>query len=151
MVYHDAHEPRGMTPASARVLRWALEADASEVAVRRERAGRLHAAAAAGSTFRPIRPVTGATPGYLRFAAIDANGSTAPRPAIGMLRGYPMTLDEHPRTHSVLAAGEHAGAGARELRDRLFTFPTHSRMSAGDFSRVLTAIAGGRAGGDRAP
>jgi hypothetical protein len=75
-------------------------------------------------------------PGYLRFAVLDALGSAVPAPGLGAIRGYPMTLDQHPETRRVLADGESAGAGARALRDRLFTLPTHSRVTARDTERL---------------
>jgi hypothetical protein len=42
----------------------------------------------------------------------------------------------------ILADGENAGRGAQCLRDRLFTAPTHSRVSAADVGRFQRWAAG---------
>ncbi|HKS05745.1 MAG TPA: DegT/DnrJ/EryC1/StrS family aminotransferase [Gemmatimonadaceae bacterium] len=132
MVYHDAAEPRAISVAGAQMLSAALAADRAEIRHRRERAAQLTVAAERSDRFAPVTPITGAMPGYLRLAVLDVAGSATPAPRAGVLRAYPMTLDEHPRTTPLLLAGEAAGPGARTLRDRLFTLPTHSRASAAD-------------------
>ena len=147
-VYHEAGEPRAISAAGARMLGGALAADRAEVRHRRERAAQLARAAERSDRFAAIVPVSGAMPGYLRFAVRDAAGTAAPAPRAGVLRAYPMTLDEHPRTKPLLLPGESAGAGARLLRDQLFTLPTHSRASDADTRALvqwLTAGTGARA------
>ncbi len=133
-VYHPAHDPRGIAAAASRVVVDALARDPEEVAQRRTRAQRL--ARAAARRFAAVRPIPGADPGYLRLAlrTREAHAESAPR--LGALRGYPSTLDEYEETRAALAAGEQAGHGARELRDRLLTVPTHSRVGPGDLARL---------------
>jgi hypothetical protein len=79
--------------------------------------------------------VLGGEPGFLRLPFLDAIGDAAPNASIGAMRGYPLTLDQHDQLRPILAAGERAGSGAQRLRDRLFTAPTHSRVSNADVRR----------------
>jgi hypothetical protein len=58
------------------------------------------------------------------------------------MRGYPLTLDQHEQLAPILAAGERAGRGAQQLRDRLFTAPTHSRVTARDVVRFERWLVG---------
>jgi hypothetical protein len=80
--------------------------------------------------------VAGAQAGYLRFVVLDAEGHAAPSPRLGVLRGYPLTLEEHAPLRTALMPGESAGSGSRTLRDRLFTIPTHSLVVASDLARI---------------
>jgi len=73
-----------------------------------------------------------AEPGYLRFVATDLTGSAQPDPSLGAIRGYPITLDEHRVTQRLLAHPVDGIDGAKALRDRLFTLPTHSRLHRED-------------------
>ena len=136
MVYRLAHEPRALGAAAAAVLPTALALDDDEVRSRRACAASLMAAAAPARHFSPIRAVANANPGYLRLAVLDGSGTAAAAPRLGALRGYPITLDEHPETARVLVNRQPAIGGARVLRDKLFTLPTHSRVSARDFARL---------------
>ena len=148
MVYHEAGEPRMISAAAARVVPRAFAADPAAVSSRRARAGRLIAAASRGNQFSAVRAVEGGEPGYLRLPVVDATGSATAAPRLGALRGYPVTLDEHQETRRVLVAGEAANAGARTLRDRLFTVPTHALMSAGDERRLAGWLSAVARGGD---
>lgn len=51
-----------------------------------------------------------------------------------------MTLDQHAELQPLLVAGEHAGLGSLELRDRLLTVPTHSHVHAADVDHVVDAL-----------
>jgi perosamine synthetase len=128
MVYHAPNPPLAMSLGSAGVLRWTLGLEEREVADRRARArdvlSRMHDA----PNVTPVRPIAGAEPGFLRLAFLDSDGTRISRPDLGALRGYPMTLDQHPQLRSLLLPGERAGKGSQFLRDRLFTVPTHSHM-----------------------
>ena len=128
MVYHAPRPPVAMSGASAAVLRWTLGLEEREVTDRRARArdvlSRMHDA----PNITPVRPIAGAEPGFLRFAFLDSDGTRLSRPDLGALRGYPMTLDEHPQLRALLLPGERAGKGSQFLRDRLFTVPTHSHV-----------------------
>jgi len=134
MVYHAPHTPRAMSGASAGVLRWTLGLEEREVAGRRERARDVLSHMHDVPNVAPVRPISGAEPGFLRLAFLDSDGTRLSHPDLGALRGYPMTLDEHPQLRALLLPGERAGKGSQFLRDRLFTVPTHSRVDQAFFA-----------------
>ena len=82
----------------------------------------------------PVQPIVGGESGFLRLALLDTDGRRLPRANIGALRGYPMTLAQHPQLQPMLVSGERAGKGSETLRDRLFTLPTHSRLNSSDLT-----------------
>jgi perosamine synthetase len=135
MVYHPAHEPRGLSRTAAAVLRRALAGDEREVRARRERADWLRTLVSGTQRFRAARPIHGGQAGYLRFAMIGVGANVQPNPSLGALRGYPLTLEEHEPLRGLLHEGERAASGARTLRDHLFTLPTHSRVTMSDVAR----------------
>jgi hypothetical protein len=125
-----------MAAAAAAILQSALKTDEGEVQRRRARAQVLLSRINHSQRVVPVQPVVGGESGFLRFALLDAVGSMLPRPTIGALRGYPMTLDQHPQLQPMLVPGERAGNGSQTLRDSLFTLPTHSRVNGVDLNRV---------------
>jgi dTDP-4-amino-4,6-dideoxygalactose transaminase len=140
MIYHAPHPPRAISRAAASMLRAALEQDDAEVAVRRSHAAEIVAGGeSAGFAFTSA--IAGGAPGYLRLAIHDLTGKAVPAPRSGVLRGYPITLDEHEMSRGVLLDGEAAGAGARVLRDNLFTLPVHSRMTPADVRGITSWLA----------
>jgi len=144
MIYKPPREPAGLSAAACRVVGRALKRNDSEVRARRMRAAELTSAAHAGRRFVPVREVPGGLPGYLRFAARDATGVARPEARLAALRGYPIALDEHVETRRLLVGDASALDGARELRDRLFTLPTHSLVSDADSVRLRDWLAGGQ-------
>jgi perosamine synthetase len=134
MIYHQPHPPRAMSLTAAAVLRRTLDLDEREVSARRSRAEALMRNFRHAPQVTTIRPIPGAEPGFLRLPVIDQVGSMSPRPDLGIMRGYPMTLDEHSELGSLLLAGERAGTGSRFLRDRLYTIPTHSAMGSAELA-----------------
>jgi dTDP-4-amino-4,6-dideoxygalactose transaminase len=136
MVYRPPSEPRPMAAAATAILRCALRMDEREVRDRRARAKDLLSRIAESSGVVPVRPVVGGESGYLRLALLDSGGRRLPRATIGALRGYPMTLEQHPQLQSVLLRGERAGKGSETLRDGLFTVPTHSHVKHPDLTRL---------------
>ena len=142
MVYHPAGEPRGMTLEAVAILAAALRLEDAEVECRRKRAHELLARIPPGSPLRAVEPIAGAVPGYLRLALLDRRGIVMPDPVIGAVRGYPQTLAEHAPMKDMLLAREDAGAGACQLRDHLFTLPTHSRAGKRDNARIDRWLSG---------
>jgi perosamine synthetase len=136
MVYHPPTEPRPMAAAAAAILRSALNMDEQEVEYRRGRAKALLSLIAESHAIAPVHPIVGGESGFLRLALLDTTGQRLPSATIGALRGYPMTLDQHPQLRPMLLAGERAGKGSEVLRDRLFTLPTHSRVNRSDLNRL---------------
>ena len=136
MVYHPASQPRAIAAAAAAILPAALALDDQELACRRAHALDLLSRMNGLARIDPIRSVTGGESGYLRLAFVDRTGDVAPRPSLGALRGYPLTLEQHEQLTPHLLAGERAGKGSVFLRDRLFTVPTHSRVGREDLARL---------------
>jgi len=126
-----------MAAAAAAILQSALRIDEQEVQYRRIRAKNLLDRVTDSYGVSPVRPISGGESGYLRLALIDTAGYRLPRASIGALRGYPMTLDQHPQLQPMLMPGERAGKGAEFLRDRLFTLPTHSRVTQSDLQKEI--------------
>jgi perosamine synthetase len=135
-VYRRADEPRALSMASAGALRGALAADAAETQTRRVHAATLRAATSRTRRFVAVRPLDRADPGYLRFAILDVEGNASANTRLGAVRGYPRVLNEYPEARQVLVERRQSLTGAKTLRDRLFTLPTHSRMSAADVSKL---------------
>ena len=141
MVYHPAGEPRRISAGAKAILPTALSMDDTEMASRRLRALELLICLKQAAGLRAVRSVEGGEPGYLRFACIDSGGAKVPAPSLGVLRGYPLTLEQHEQLKANLIPGERSGKGATFLRDRLFTLPTHSRIGSDDLAS-LAAWAG---------
>ena len=144
MVYHAPHPPRAMAAASAAVLQWTLGLEVREVSDRCARARDLLSRLRGKPNVVPARPIAGGESGFLRLALLDASGSMAPCPDLGALRGYPMTLDQHPQLRPLLLTGERAGKGSQLLRDRLFTVPTHAGVGESDLVRLSEWLDGQR-------
>jgi hypothetical protein len=143
MVYHAPRPPRAMSAASAGILRRMLELETQEGFSRRLRAKDLLARVREIPDVTAVRPIPGGESGFLRLALIDSAGTRMPRADLGALRGYPMTLDQHPQLQPLLLAGERAGKGSQFLRDRLFTVPTHSGVAQSDLARVSDWLGAG--------
>lgn len=140
-VYRAPHEPRSMPATAAAILPGALQMEAREVSSRRTCANILLPRIAQSAGLTAVRAVTGGAPGFLRLAFLDSAGGRVPDASLGAVRGYPITLDQHPRMHALLQSRERAGTGAKLLRDRLFTLPTHSRVARSDVERMAIWIA----------
>ncbi len=141
MVFREACEPRAISSTAAAILALAIDGDELEVARRRARAAEMLSQTMETRRFLPVRSIDGGEPGYLRLALIDKAGNAAPDAGLGALRGYPMTHDQHQQLRPILAADERAGTGSEMLRDRLFTAPTHSRVSVADVARLRIWLA----------
>jgi hypothetical protein len=141
MVYHPPRQPRAMPNAAAGMLSSVLQGDDREIEIRRARAHDLLSRINGSRRIVAVRPVTGGGSGFLRFAVTDTTGRLAAVAPLGVLRGYPLTLEEHVQLQPMLAAGEKAGKGSVLLRDRLFTLPTHSRVGSRDQARLQDWLA----------
>jgi hypothetical protein len=141
MVYHPAHEPRAISTGAAALVRDALALAERELVTRRRHAAALAAAAAESDTVRAIRPIVNGASGFLRFPVLDTN-ARVPRPALGVLRGYPRTLFEQEELRPSLWEDERELPGALELRRSLFTLPTHGRLSLRDLHELRVWIRG---------
>jgi dTDP-4-amino-4,6-dideoxygalactose transaminase len=136
MVYHPPRAPRPMAAAAAVILASALRMDEREVQYRRAHAKTMLGLVANSHSALPVQPIAEGESGFLRLALLDTGSHRVPQPTIGALRGYPMTLEQHPQLQPILLPGERAGKGSESLRDRLFTLPTHSRVNLSDIARL---------------
>jgi hypothetical protein len=136
MVYHPPKQPRAMPTAAGAMLCSVLRMDDSEIEIRRARANKLLSRINGSGRIAPIRPVPGGGSGFLRLAVSDMIGDLAASAPLGVLRGYPLTLEQHEQLQPMLAPRESAGKGSVLLRDRLFTLPTHSRVGSRDQARL---------------
>ena len=136
MVYRPAHEPGLLSRAARALLDSALSHDDHERRTRRMNASRLAVCAANTRGTRLVRPIDGGEPGFLRLPVLDRHRARQPAPRLGILRGYPLVLTQHAELQGSLHTGETAPPGACELRDSLFTLPTHSKVSARDIGRI---------------
>jgi dTDP-4-amino-4,6-dideoxygalactose transaminase len=141
MVYHAPKQPRAIPTAAAAMLASVLRMDDVEIEIRRSRASNLLSHINGSARIVPIRPVPGGMSGFLRFALTDSTGQLATDAQLGVQRGYPLTLEQHQELQPVLATGEKAGKGSEQLRDRLLTLPTHSRVRSHDEVRLQDWLA----------
>lgn len=139
-VFHPAGEPCAMTSASISMLPSALRLEQAETRTRIANAHALLERSGHWRAFDPVQPIAGGRPGYLRLAVLARTPGIGGRVELGAVRGYPLTLDEHVQLRPILAPGERAAAGARRLRDTLFTLPTHSRVNSRDLARLSAFI-----------
>jgi len=132
MVYHPAREPRAISRAAAALVRTALQRDDKEIACRRRNAAVLADAAGGSVDVTPIHAISGADPGYLRYAVLAPR--RAPVPSLGIARGYPRALYEQVELRSQLLDDEPEPLGGRRLRESLFTLPAHSYLTTRDLA-----------------
>ncbi|HJQ10602.1 MAG TPA: DegT/DnrJ/EryC1/StrS family aminotransferase [Gemmatimonadaceae bacterium] len=143
MIYHHPHSPRALSAVCAAILRHALEHEQSDVSDRQRRARRLLQTVGRVPGAVPVRAIASGESGYLRLALLDLSGTIGPHRELGIIRGYPMTLDQHAELRECLHAGERAGVGSRCLRDNLLTIPTHSHFSPRDLGDFADSLTGG--------
>lgn len=131
-VYHPPRPVRRMTPAALSVLALSLARADRERDVRRANAARL--LATPRRHWRPVTPMPGGEPGYLRLPLYWTG--PMPRPdhrRLGIMPGYPRPLATLPgfdRVENRDDRFEHS----RRLAERLVTVPTHGLLSAGDLA-----------------
>lgn len=143
MIYHPAHEPRGLTRVAATLARQAISEAAHAVERRRQTAVRLRELVARSRSLTAIEPLAGAEPGFLRFPVQD-RATRSPDPVAGILRGYPRTLMEQEELRPLVHDQEREHTGALELRRSLFTLPTHEQVRACDERRIAAWVDGAR-------
>jgi len=136
MVYHPPTEPRPIAAAAVAILNSALRMNEWEIQVRRDRAKTLLSRFADARHVSPVQSIAGGESGFLRLALLDTSGRKTPRATLGAIRGYPITLEQHPELQRILLHGEQSGKGSEFLRDNLFTLPTHSGVTVSDLDRL---------------
>jgi perosamine synthetase len=137
MVYRPAHEPRAMSNAAIRMLVPAWQRADEAIERRRTIGFKLTSMARGARSVRPIRVVSGGTPGFLRMAVLDA-GARSPSPALGIVRSYPRALHDMSELWPIVAPGARRHPGADELVRSLFTLPTHEWVNDDDLAACET-------------
>lgn len=135
-VYHPPQQPLALPRTAAALLRRTRGAAEREASARRRNARALLDAIAGIPGIRPIQPVNGAEPGYLRLPVlIDA---PLPRGAarLGIGAGYPSPLSAVPALRPQVTGPERHRPGAESLVARLVTLPTHSLVTARDIAGI---------------
>jgi dTDP-4-amino-4,6-dideoxygalactose transaminase len=133
MVYHAAAEPQALSGAAAALLQASMADEEFACTRRRLTAHILRTMTERlGSGLVAVPQLPRAEPGFLRFAVLDRSERRTNAPRLGIMRGYPRILREQPELAKMLVPGEPATPGATELRDALFTLPTHDMVDDRD-------------------
>lgn len=132
-VYREPQRPLPIAGFSAGLAANALRRVDAEAAARERLA--MDVLLAAGDTARTgIDSIASGRPGYLRLPV--RRRAATPAPHLGILRGYPATLADWDIARHVLHPGETAAVGSVELRETLFTLPTHHHVGEDDVARL---------------
>ena len=126
------------------LLSSALALEPEDLATRRAHARELDTAASSVDDLRHVHAINGGNGGYLRYAVRDLSGRRSADATLGIARPYPVTMAEQVELAPVLAKAEPPTPGAVELRDTLFTLPTHRFVDARDISALSRWIAAGK-------
>lgn len=145
--YRDPSPPRPLTRTAARLLLHDVTASQREAEERRRRAERLLEDIARSPRVRPIRPLSGAMPGYLRLPLRVSGGLAGladPDRArrLGVARGYPHGLSDLPAVRDRLVDVPASWPSADALAREVITLPTHSLLSERDIAQLARAVAG---------
>lgn len=145
-VYHDPSPPRVLGAASASILLRTLDG-ADAAADHRRRIGARYRVLIDDhvANLRSIRPLPGASPGYLRYpvrlrGGIGRLGGRRAALRRGIGPAYPRPLGELPALQSRLIGGSVA-PGAAALVQELLTLPTHSYVGAGEAEDLVAWMA----------
>lgn len=137
MVFHPAHDPAALTLASCALLDSAFALEAADLAGRSARAKAYDTVVRqTPSLATPCVPPDGIS-GYLRYVVRDLARRRAPDVALGIVRPYPRALIEQDELRPVLAGDEPPTPGAIELRQTVFTLPTHRFVNDTDVAWIM--------------
>jgi dTDP-4-amino-4,6-dideoxygalactose transaminase len=143
MVYRFATEPRAMSCSSAAMVSSAIELEENDMQSRRANVRRLLEVARGIPDVAVVEPVPGAEPSFLRFPLRDLGRTRSEAREAGVMRGYPRLLHEDPNVSRLVRGVRPEDLpGATELRDTLFTLPTHSLLKERDFRALSNWMRG---------
>jgi perosamine synthetase len=143
--FRSPASPRGIPRAAAALLLQTRQAAEEEGRRRRDNAHACLEALRGTEHVKPIVPLDGAEPGFLRlpirlpggFRGLR-NGDRARR--LGIAPGYPGTLPAVPEIRACKALPDFPFPGAERLADELLTLPVHSRVSEPERAAVLELL-----------
>jgi hypothetical protein len=141
-VYRAPAPPGPMTRAAVACLRSIRPAVALEAAARRATATALVEAIDSEARLRLVRPIPGATPGYLRLPVRLLHGlagfSTPARAArLGIAPSYPSVLPVIADVRPWMDDTTPSWPGGEELARTLHTVPTHSLVTQGEQAELI--------------
>jgi dTDP-4-amino-4,6-dideoxygalactose transaminase len=146
-IYREPDQPLKMTPTAVAVLARTWKVAETESMRRKAAAAVLLEHVRASQMADPVDPPPGCEPGYLRLPIIVREQAVArfrtPRARrLGVMPGYPVALPDLPGFEQRCCNPGDSFVGARTLAARLFTIPTHSRLSVEDLSRLRELLCG---------
>jgi perosamine synthetase len=142
--YREPEEPHAMSRTAAALLERTLPLATREAEARRGNAAGLLGRLGSRSAARPIAPLGGGTPGFLRLPVrlargLDALADRSLARRLGVAAGYPTTLAALPQVRQRLV-GAGRWPGSEDLVRQLVTLPTHSLVSAADREGLLRLL-----------
>lgn len=140
-IYRPVAPARRISNVAVAVLARTRALRERETAIRRHNAERLIAAAKQGGRARIVAIEAGATPGYLRLPLVMQPETRAvtlgpEARALGIMPGYPLSLDALPGFGERVVDRGTGVPGAHALASGLITVPTHSRLAERDLVRL---------------
>ena len=133
--------------SSIRILSHIWDAAEAESAQRKRNAAQILEYIHASQHVDSVNPPPGSEAGYLRLPIIASKGfetrlTTKEAKRLGVMPGYPTALVDLPGFANRCVNREEHAAGARTLASRLFTVPTHSKLSPNDLSHLKELLLG---------
>lgn len=146
-IYREPTTPMSIAHSAAGVLARSWKNAEAESATRRINADRINEYVGSSNFATSVVPPVQSTPGYLRLPVIASEGAVSPLAtrearALGVMPGYPTTLADLPRFTRRCRNQPDDLTGARTLAEKLFTLPTHSRLSPRDMDRLRSLLNG---------
>jgi dTDP-4-amino-4,6-dideoxygalactose transaminase len=140
--FHPPVAPTTVPRSAAAAVLGAIESSRSEAAKRRENAQWFLERIPGEERVRTVRPISDATPGYLRLpirvrGGIGGFDDSARAMALGVAQSYPRSLAELAPKR---VGAERSWPGADELARDIVTLPTHSRLIAVERDEILRMI-----------
>jgi dTDP-4-amino-4,6-dideoxygalactose transaminase len=144
-VYRQPQPPRGLGRAAAATILATREEAEVEAEVRRSNARALLRGLAESSLVTLIGCDPLSQPGYLRLPArlprgLGSFADVDQALSAGVAPSYPSTLGALPQLASKLHGPEESWPGAQDLARSLVTFPTHSRVSSRDVTKLIELV-----------
>ena len=145
-VFRTPEPPRTLSRAAANMIFRNWKSAFTSVSRRRALAARLISAARGNRAWRTLSLQPETVPGYLRLPLLAENNAREvllSRKAVklGIAPGYPLPLVRLPGFAQHCVNADEAFPGADLLAERLFTLPTHERLSDRDVSGLQRWLA----------
>jgi dTDP-4-amino-4,6-dideoxygalactose transaminase len=148
-IYRPPRPIRAMSAFSLGVLARTLTLAGTENLRRRTNATRLLALVQSVPGLAAVQAPPDAEPGFLRLPVLVAESArdrfrSAEARRLGIMPGYPRTLETLPRLEAHVLNRDAVRPGATHLLDALFTIPTHGQLAEGDLLALEGWIGGSK-------